>query len=67
MAPHHVKRKSYFVAISRTEERDSWRWEIRRKRTAMGVKLSGGGFRNHEDARLAGRQGLSILAGTRQP
>jgi hypothetical protein len=72
MAPHYVTRKSYYVAISRTAERNSWRWEIRRKRSAMGVKLWEGGFRSYEDAQLAGKRaledflnGLSILAGTK--
>jgi hypothetical protein len=53
-------------------ERNSWRWEIRRKRSAMGVKLSEGGFRSYEDAQLAGKRaledflnGLSILAGSK--
>jgi len=70
MAPRYVTRRSYYVAVSRTEERNSWRWEIRRKRSAMGVKLWEGGFRNCQDAQLAGKRalegflnGLSLLAG----
>jgi hypothetical protein len=69
--PRHATRKSYYVSISRTEQRNSWRWEIRRKRIAMGVKLSEGGFRSYDDAQLAGQHaledflnGLSILANT---
>jgi hypothetical protein len=69
MAPRYVTRKSYYVAISRTQERNSWRWEIRRKRSAMGVKLWECDFRSYEDAQLAGKRaledflnGLSILA-----
>jgi hypothetical protein len=71
MASRHATRRSYYVAISRTEERNSWRWEIRRKRSAMGVKLWEGGFRTSEDAQTAGKRaleeflnGLSILAGS---
>ena len=72
MASRYVTRKSYYVAISRTAERNSWRWEIRRKRNAMGVKLWEGGFRSYEDAQLAGKRaledflnGLSILAASK--
>jgi hypothetical protein len=72
MAHRFVTRRSYYVAISRTEERNSWRWEIRRKRSAMGVKLWEGGFRTYTDAQLAGKRaleeflnGLSILASTK--
>jgi hypothetical protein len=71
MAPRHAIRRSYYVAISRTEARSSWRWEIRRKRSAMGVKLWEGGFRTSQDAQLAGKRaledflnGLSALAGS---
>jgi hypothetical protein len=69
MPPRYVTRRSYYVAISQTEERNSWRWEIRRKRSAMGVKLWEGGFQNYKDAQLAGKRaledflnGLSLLA-----
>ena len=72
MAPRYVTRRSYYVAISQTEERNSWRWEIRRKRSAMGVKLWEGGFQSYQDAQLAGKRaledflnGLSLLAATK--
>ena len=58
MAPRYAIRRSYYVAISRTEQRDSWRWEICRKRSAMGVKLWEGGFRTSQDAQLAGKRAL---------
>ncbi len=58
MASRYVTRRSYYVAVSRTAQRDSWYWEIRRKRNAMGVKLREGGFRSFEDAELAGKQAL---------
>jgi hypothetical protein len=58
MTPRKITRRSYYVSISRTEERHSWRWEIRRKRSAMGVKLSEGGFGNYEDAQSAGKHAL---------
>jgi hypothetical protein len=72
MPPHYVTRRSYYVAISQAEERCSWRWEIRRKRSAMGVKLWEGGFPSYQDAQLAGKRaledflnGLSLLAATK--
>jgi hypothetical protein len=72
MPPRYVIRRSYYVAISQAEERNSWRWEILRKRSAMGVKLWEGGFRSHQDAQLAGTRaledflnGLSLLAATK--
>jgi len=52
-------RRSFYVAISRTGgDQDSWRWEIRRKRRPMGVKLWEGGFPSHHAAQLAGKQAL---------
>jgi hypothetical protein len=58
MASRYATRSSYYVAVSRTAERDSWYWEIRRKRKAMGVKLRQGGFPTSLDAELAGKQAL---------
>jgi hypothetical protein len=55
-------RKSFYVAVSRTGSgQDSWRWEIRRKRKPMGVKLWDGGFRSHHAAEMAGKQALEDL------
>lgn len=72
MASRYATRSSYYVAVSRTAERESWYWEIRRKRKAMGVKLRQGGFPTALDAELAGKQaleeflnGLSIQAATK--
>jgi hypothetical protein len=69
----HTARRFYCVAVSRTEQRDSWRWEIRRKRSTMGVKVWEGGFRSFHAAQLAGKQaledflnGLSIEANSRE-
>jgi hypothetical protein len=47
------------VTVSRTKgEAGAWCWEIRRKRTPMGVKLREDGFRSHHAAELAGKQAL---------
>jgi hypothetical protein len=52
-------RRSFYVTVSRTrDDAGFWCWEIRRKRTPMGVKLWEGGFRSHHAAKLAGRQAL---------
>jgi hypothetical protein len=52
-------RRSFHVVVSREENRrDAWRWEIRRKRRPMGVKLWQGGFRSHRAARIAGKDAL---------
>jgi hypothetical protein len=66
-------RRSFYVAISRTRgDQSTWCWEIRRKRTPMGVRLWEGGFPSHHAADVAGKQaledllnGLSIEAGSR--
>jgi hypothetical protein len=50
-------RRSFYVVVSRIE-RDSWRWEIRRKRKPMGVRLWESGFRSYQAAQSAGRQAL---------
>jgi hypothetical protein len=49
-------RKSFYVVIS--QDRDSWHWEIRRKRRPMGVKFWEGGFESYRAAQLAGKQAL---------
>ncbi|MCK1387577.1 hypothetical protein IVB31_25325 [Bradyrhizobium sp. 21] len=39
--------------------RSAWRWEIRRRRAPMGVKLSGDGYSSQRAAEEAGRQALA--------
>jgi hypothetical protein len=52
-------RRSFYVTVSRTRDDSGvWCWEIRGKRTPMGVKLREGGFRSHHAAELTGRQAL---------
>jgi hypothetical protein len=46
------------VTVSRTQERNSGRWELHRKRKAMGVRLWEGGFQSFHAAELAGKQAL---------
>jgi len=52
-------RRSFYVVVSRDGSgRFAWRWEIRRKRKPMGVKLCQGGFRSHRAAHNAGKDAL---------
>jgi hypothetical protein len=52
-------RKSFYVVVSWSGNgKDAWRWEIRRKRRPMGVRLWEGGFRSHRAAQLTGRHAL---------
>jgi hypothetical protein len=39
-------------------EQDCWRWEIRRKRKPMGVRLWESGFHSHQAAQSAGKRAL---------
>jgi hypothetical protein len=57
-----LPRRSFYVAVSWTgDDQGSWRWEIRRKRKPMGVKLWDGGFRSYHAAQSAGKQALEDL------
>ena len=56
---HPSPRRSFYVVVSWTgNDQSSWRWEIRRKRKPMGVKLWDGGFRSYQAAQSAGKQAL---------
>jgi hypothetical protein len=55
----HSTRRSFYIVVSRTgNDHKSWCWEIRRKRSPMGVKLFEGGYRSYDAAQLAGKQAL---------
>lgn len=55
----HSIRRFFYVVTSRMEGAPhTWCWEIRRKRTPLGVKLWEGGFRSSHEAQLAGKQAL---------
>jgi len=52
----------YFVVVARRGDgANPFGWEIQRRRTAMGVKVSGAGYRSYRDADIAGRQALKAL------
>ena len=50
----------YYVITSRRAERpDRWSWEIRRKSTPLGIKLTVDGFQSEIAAQFAGNQALA--------
>ena len=52
----------YFVVVSRRGSgANPFGWEIQRRKQAMGVKLSGAGYRSHRAAQEAGNSALDKL------
>jgi hypothetical protein len=50
----------YYVFTSRRGERpERWSWEIRRKSSALGVKLIEHGFQSETAAKFAGKRALA--------
>jgi hypothetical protein len=53
-------RKPYYVVVTRCGEgTHPFCWEIHRRRQAMGVKVSGSGYRSHRAAQEAGSEALN--------
>jgi hypothetical protein len=51
--------RTYFVVVSRRGEGAfPFCWEIQRRRQAMGVKVSGSGYRSYRAAQDAGNEAL---------
>jgi hypothetical protein len=51
--------RTYFVIVTRRGEgAHPFCWEIQRRRSAMGVKVSGSGYRSYRAAQEAGSQAL---------
>jgi hypothetical protein len=56
------RNRTYYIVVSRSGEgADPFGWEIRRRRHAMGVKISGSGYRSHRAAHDAGNKALDSL------
>jgi tRNA G26 N,N-dimethylase Trm1 len=54
--------RTYFVVVSRRGSgANPFGWEIQRRKQAMGVKVSGGGYRSHRAAQEAGSSALDIF------
>jgi hypothetical protein len=58
MHPDNRNRTYYVIVTRRGEGADPFCWEIQRRREAMGVKLSGSGYRSHRAAQDAGNKAL---------
>jgi hypothetical protein len=51
--------RTYFVVVSRRGDGATpFGWEIQRRKEAMGVKISGDGYRSHRAAQEAGSSAL---------
>ena len=54
--------RTYFVVVSRRGSGATpFGWEIQRRKQAMGVKVSGAGYRSHRAAQEAGNSALDKL------
>jgi hypothetical protein len=54
-----MTRNDYYVITSRRGEHpERWSWEIRRKSTPLGIKMTADGFQSEAAAKFAGRRAL---------
>jgi hypothetical protein len=58
MHPDNRSRIYYVIVTRRGEGAFPFCWEIQRRRQAMGVKVSGSGYRSYRAAQDAGNQAL---------
>ena len=58
MHPDNRNRTYYVIVTRRGEGTDPFCWEIQRRREAMGVKVSGSGYRSYRAAQDAGNKAL---------
>ncbi len=58
MHPDNRNRTYYVVVSRRGDGTHPFCWEIHRRRKAMGVKISGSGYRSHRAAHEAGSKAL---------
>jgi hypothetical protein len=50
----------YYVATSRRRlQPERWSWEIHRKSTPLGIKMTGDGYQSDAAAQFAGKQALA--------
>ena len=49
----------YVVTSQRGEQPPRWSWEIRRKSTPLGIKMTGNGYQSDAAAQFAGKQALA--------
>jgi hypothetical protein len=58
MHPDNRNRTYYVIVTRRGDGAHPFRWEIQRRREAMGVTVSGSGYRSYRAAHDAGRRAL---------
>ena len=49
----------YVVTSQRGEQPARWSWEIHRKSTPLGIKMTGNGYQSDAAAQFAGKQALA--------
>ena len=49
----------YVVTSRRGQQPERWSWEIHRKSTPLGIKMTGGGYQSEAAAQFAGKQALA--------
>ena len=49
----------YVVSSPRGEHPDRWSWEIRRKSTPLGIKMTGDRYQSETAAQFAGKRALA--------
>jgi hypothetical protein len=49
----------YVVTSRRGQHPDRWSWEIHRKSTPLGIKMTGDGYQSDTAAQFAGKQALA--------
>jgi len=55
-----VHADDYYVITARSGERpERWVWEIRRKSTPLGIKMTGDGYQSDSAAQFAGNRALA--------
>jgi hypothetical protein len=55
-----INPNDYYVVTSRASEHpERWSWEIRRKSTALGIKMTGDGCQSDQAAQFAGKRALT--------
>ena len=49
----------YFVTSRRGQQPERWSWEIHRKSTPLGIKMTGDGYQSDAAAQFAGKRELA--------
>ena len=60
MADHPID-DYYIITFLRVGHPERWSWEIHRKSTPLGIKMTGDGYQSDAAAQFAGQQALADL------